>query len=155
MYINTEILMNLSHFILEKPEKGYVVDHINNNALDNRRENLRFATKAQNSQNTKKTKQITSSKYIGVCYNKRDNKWQSNSSGKNLGLFENEIDAAEMYDKYTFIKFGKFASTNNLIKYEDVKDLTLDDIKPQKVRELPMYIIRVKSGKFFIMQFMN
>lgn len=52
------------------------VDHINNNKLDNRKINLRIVTPHQNSMN-KSSALNTSSKYIGVFLNKRDNKYQA------------------------------------------------------------------------------
>ncbi len=142
--------MNLSHFIFGKPKNDNVIDHINNNALDNRIKNLQEVSKSHNSQNRKKMSSNASSKYIGVCYSKRDNKWQSNCSGKNLGLFKDEIDAAKMYDKYVLVKYGENASTNNLINYEEVKDLTVEDIKPsKKERELPLNIYKSQTNLYF------
>lgn len=41
------------HRMIMKPEKGFVVDHINRNKLDNRRSNLRVITNASNLVNTK------------------------------------------------------------------------------------------------------
>lgn len=127
---------NLSHYIYKKPEGKNIIDHINNNALDNRKCNLHETTKSHNSQNRKKYKINSSSKYLGVTFEK--NKWRAKSTGTSLGSFKNEIDAAIIYDKYTYIKFGKNASTNNLVLYEDVKNLTFEDILPIKAkRELP------------------
>jgi len=45
------IKLYLHHAVIGKPPKGYVVDHINRNPLDNRRENLRFVTVAENAWN--------------------------------------------------------------------------------------------------------
>ncbi len=42
----------LHHLLVGKPQKGFVVDHINRNKLDARKENLRFATHAQNVRNS-------------------------------------------------------------------------------------------------------
>lgn len=131
--------MQLNHFIAGIPKYPDVVDHINNNSLDNRRENLHITTRSHNGQNKEK-KENTSSKYIGVCFKKSENKWEAYSCSIYLGLFENELDAAIIYDKYTLIKFGKNASTNNLVKYEEISNLTLEDIKPSKNRALPRNI---------------
>lgn len=73
-------------------------DHINRNRLDDRRENLRRIPKAGNRQN-RSSNAMSSSKYRGVSWDARCKKWvaQVKSGRKNyyLGLFENEIDAAD------------------------------------------------------------
>lgn len=43
--------MFMHHAVLGKPQKGMVVDHINRNPLDNRRENLRHTTHRTNNRN--------------------------------------------------------------------------------------------------------
>ena len=43
--------LQLHHLIMGKPQKGMVVDHINGDGLDNRKENLRFVTVSENQQN--------------------------------------------------------------------------------------------------------
>lgn len=96
-----------------------IVDHINHNGLDNRKCNLRIVTKTQNNQNSTSRKN-SSSKYLGVAYNKRDNKWQANIRINKkllfLGYFpftnEGEINAAKTYNKAAIKYFGEFANLN-------------------------------------------
>lgn len=139
----------LSHFIFGKPKDIHVIDHKNNNPLDNRRCNLQEATYAQNAQNKKKTTKETSSIYIGVCFTK--NKWKACSSGKHLGTFESEYEAAVVYDKYVYIKYGKDASTNSLIQYNDIIKLSVDDIiVPKTISILPKNVSLTVDNKFKI-----
>jgi hypothetical protein len=92
-----KIRMSMHQLILGK-RKGYVIDHRNENGLDNRRENLRHLT---NEQNVIRCGPSKNKKYKGVF---------SNKSGYMARLmrdkilcpskhFKNEIDAAKHYDK--------------------------------------------------------
>jgi hypothetical protein len=76
-----------------------VVDHINNNKLDNRVENLQIVT---NRFNTCKTQGNYSSKYKGVYWGKNNKKWVSqiyiNGKKEHLGLFLNEQEASQAYE---------------------------------------------------------
>lgn len=80
------------------------IDHINHNKLDNTRKNLRIVTPQQNSINTSSRKGSTS-KYVGVSYDNSRNKWLAmitiDRKLKNLGRFNNEIDAAKVRDAAT------------------------------------------------------
>lgn len=81
---------------------GYkiVVDHINNIKTDNRIENLQLIS---NRENSSKDKKNMYSKYTGVSWDKSKNKWKAqiriNGESKHLGIFENEIDASNAYNK--------------------------------------------------------
>jgi hypothetical protein len=81
---------------------GNVIDHINNNKLDNRKLNLRFTTPSFNGRNKNKRSDCTS-KYIGVTWKKDKEKWCAyiNIQGKQkfLGYYEDEEEAAEAYKK--------------------------------------------------------
>ena len=105
------------HGCLMKPENGDVVDHVNHNGLDNRRENLRTCKRSQNGWNMQKRSALTSSKYKGVSWRRADSRWvaQISANGKNrlVGKFETEEAAAEAYDHAARLLFGKFASLNN------------------------------------------
>jgi hypothetical protein len=46
------------HNVILPPRKGYYVDHINGNRLDNRPENLRYVTPRQNAINAKSYNQL-------------------------------------------------------------------------------------------------
>ena len=103
----TEITDNLKSRIIfmqrdiMQPTDELEVDHRNCDSLDNRRDNLRIVTHAQNMRNRRKRKN-TSSRYIGVSFHKKRKHWTANirRNGKKiwLGSFKNEIDAARAYD---------------------------------------------------------
>lgn len=108
--------------------EGLIVDHINGNKLDNRKENLRFVTPQQNVHNKRKTIQDTSSKYKGVSWNKRRKGWLAyimvNGKREVIGLFSNEESAANAYNHYAKKYFGEYARLNDVPFKEDwEKDL--------------------------------
>ncbi|MHC4439277.1 MAG: AP2/ERF family transcription factor [Planctomycetota bacterium] len=113
--ITSKKVLHMHQIILEVPE-GMVVDHINNDGMDNRSANLRPATKAQNSYNRKKISRPCSSKYKGVCWHKNSLKWQAEVMFEKksiyLGYFKNEIDAAKAYDEAAKKYHGEFACLN-------------------------------------------
>ena len=75
-----------------------VVDHINDNKLDNRFENLQLIS---NRENTCRTQGNYSSKYKGVSFNKLSNKWiayiKIDGKHRRLGLFTCELAAHLAY----------------------------------------------------------
>ncbi len=98
---------------------GLLVDHIDHDTLNNTRDNLRLATRAQQQANRRKTKP-SSSRFKGVHWDCVKKKWRVRPTveGKktDLGYFSDEIEAAAAYE--TFIKraCGEFACTESLVQ---------------------------------------
>jgi hypothetical protein len=99
--------------LLGKQQKGYVIDHINRDKLDNRLENLRVITSKENSYNRTKNKS-SNNIYKGVS--KRGNKYVASITKdgikKEITGFETEEDAAKVYDMMAQELFGEFAGLN-------------------------------------------
>ncbi len=95
-------------------KKGEIADHINGNGLDNRRSNLRKCTKMGNNKNVKA--RWGKSKYKGVCWHKKTQKWQAgikaNYKYYYLGSYKSEIEAAKAHDRGATKHHKEFANLN-------------------------------------------
>ena len=107
------------HRFLMNPPDGMEIDHINGDGLDNRRANLRLATREENARNTQKRRSCSSSKFKGVTFMKgggRKKRWLAQIRIKSktfkIGLFLTEEEAAAAYDEIAKSYFGKFANIN-------------------------------------------
>lgn len=102
------------HRFIMNAKSGQIVDHKNRNTFDNRKENLRFATKSQNNANRKTSKTYT--KYLGVFYREDRNKWRAilryKTKAHNLGHFNTPEEAALAYNKKAIEIHGEFANLN-------------------------------------------
>lgn len=105
------------HRAITGAEKGQIVDHINGSKLDNRKENLRICTHAENMRN-RRNKKHGSSKFKGVSWQENMNLWEASITYENkhmsLGYFQDEIIAANMYNHIASKLFGEFAYLNNV-----------------------------------------
>jgi hypothetical protein len=89
-------------FLNHKPNgMELVVDHIDNNKLNNNVGNLQIITQRENAS---KDRSGYSSKYVGVTYIKRNNKWKARIYVKpkfiQIGTFETELEAHNAYEHY-------------------------------------------------------
>lgn len=111
----------LHRFIMNATINDPNIDHINGDRLDNRKINLRFVTKSFNAQNRKK-KENTNSRYIGVNFNKKTNKWICELSfnyKKIQNCFEKEEHAAYWYNCLALKHYGPMAKINEIEKPDD------------------------------------
>ena len=96
-----------------KPDQE--VDHVNRNGFDNRRENLRLCSHAENVRNRSSYKN-NSSGFKGVSFHKGTGKWQAririDERLQHLGVHATAEEAARAYDAAAIEIHGKFASLN-------------------------------------------
>lgn len=98
------------HRVILRTKPHEHVDHKNGNGLDNRRSNIRIASRAENMWNRGKMPSNTSG-FKGV--RKVKNRWQTrisiNGNRLFLGSFLTKSTAAEAYDKAALRYHGSFA----------------------------------------------
>lgn len=94
-----------------------LIDHENEVRDDNRIENLRLATRAQNAVNTGKWSTNTSG-YKGISFNKASKKWVANISVNkkliHLGSFSSVEEANTAYKEAAIFYHGEFANKRTL-----------------------------------------
>lgn len=121
IYLGNDKCKTISmHRVIMGAPNGVVINHWDHDGLNNTRQNLILATNQENGQyrqkNLTQKGKPTSSQYKGVSYDESRNKWYAkicfNGENKNLGRFNDEIDAAFAYDKAALIYFDEFAKIN-------------------------------------------
>lgn len=122
------------HRQIMRAQANEIIDHINGNGLDNRKENLRIVSSSQNAAN-RRAHAGSKSRFKGVSWHKQHGKWAAyicyNYKHKHIGLFRDEIEAAIAYDRKAIELFGEYARTN--FPLENYKDL-IEKLKLTRTR---------------------
>lgn len=108
---NKRTITIIMHREILKAPKDKFVDHKNGDTLNNQRSNIRLCTRAENQRNRRPNKGSTS-KYLGVYWDKRKSKWCMGINGRREGYFNDEQEAARAYDAVASVLFKEFAHLN-------------------------------------------
>ena len=105
----------LMHRLVMNCPEDMVVDHINGDGLDNRKENLRVATRSQNSKNRKVNSNNTSG-YKGVTFDQTSGSYRASIMCDyeiiHLGLFSTAEEAAQAYADASAKYHGEYGRTH-------------------------------------------
>lgn len=110
------------HRMVLVPQDGMDIDHKDQNKINNQRQNLRIVTRSQNMSNVRKIKDDTAhSQYKGVSRLKRFNlkkQWLAyirlDYKTYYFGYYEDEREAAHVYNQVAEQLFGEYASLNDI-----------------------------------------
>lgn len=105
------------HRVILKTPKDKLTAHLNQDKLDNRKENLRVCDKSQNTANKPKLSNSTN-KYKGIKKQQLANSWMAritvNGTTLHLGTYKTPELAAQAYNNAAMEYFGEFAYLNNI-----------------------------------------
>lgn len=103
------------HRLIMNAKKGEIVDHINRDKADNRRENLRIVSKSLNNYN----KQINNNLGRGIYFDKCGNRYRACISFKNktlkLGSSKDINEVKLMYNNKAIELYGSDAFQHDII----------------------------------------
>jgi hypothetical protein len=109
------------HQLLLPASEGLNIDHRDRDGLNNRRENLRLATRSQNQAN--RVSRTGASRFKGVTASKTPGKWRAtvtvDKKTRAYGTYESEEDAARAYNRVAFAAWGDYALLNDVDGWED------------------------------------
>lgn len=95
-------------YLYGEDPRGLEIDHIDGDRSNDRRENLRLATRKQNQRNVGITKRNTSG-HKGVNYY-RNGKWRVTIKQKHVGYYESYEDACDAYRQQSEKLYKEFSN---------------------------------------------
>ncbi len=98
------------HRLIVGAQKGILVDHRNDDGLDNRKHNLRVCSKSENEADKQRTP--PRSGFKGVILHRMRWRARIGKEGQKLGYFDTAEEAAVAYDIAARDRWGEFASLN-------------------------------------------
>lgn len=108
----------LLHRLLMEPPSNMVVDHIDGDPSNCKRNNMRICTPAENSRNSSLNKNNLSG-FKGVYYDKRRKRWYARiykEKSYGLGGYDTAEEAARAYDDAAQKLHREFAKTNETLQ---------------------------------------
>jgi hypothetical protein len=102
--------VRMHRLVINAPD-GVMVDHINGDKLDNRKSNLRLATRSQNLANGLPHKDSQSG-VKGVDWSENRGKWRVRVGKTHIGRFDSIEDATRAYNEAAQNLYGEFARLN-------------------------------------------
>lgn len=133
--------------------KKEVVDHINGNKLDNRRENLRVISYGENARNQAKRKE-SSSKYKGVCWHSLSKSWRAAISvnGKqHVAYYIDEESAAIQYNIW-LERFNCITEVKNAVT---MKDNFIEWTSSSANKTIPKGLTKLPNGHYRVRKYIN
>lgn len=116
VYNGGQIMVKMGRLIMNPP-KGFMVDHINGDTLNNQKANMRLATPTGNARNARPFG--ATSRYKGVSrFGESGKAWcagvynKADRSTSYVGYFASEEDAALAYDAAARERHGEYAWIN-------------------------------------------
>ena len=115
-----DVVVKMHRVVLGVADPSKIIDHIDGNGHNNRKSNLQFVTRAQNSQKANvdpdRNPRKVHSRYRGVSYLGWHGRYLAyvNCNGKReyLGYFDTDVEAAKARDARAKELHGKFARLN-------------------------------------------
>lgn len=110
-----ETTVGMHQLIKPTDDPTLIIDHIDDNGLNNQRDNLRLITKGDNNRRAR-ISTVNTSGYKGVSYDPNRDKYyayiQHNGKSINLGRWSTAEKAATAYNSKAKELFGEFARLN-------------------------------------------
>ena len=140
-------------FLNHKPNRfnGFIVDHIDNNPINNKVDNLQLISQRKN---CSKDKDKGSSKHVGVHWNKRRSMWKVDITLENkkhyLGYYDDENIAKEKYELalYNWENFKAIPNYRNPNKTSSYKNISFAKATEKWVYKLTINKKEVVIGRF-------